>query len=399
MIQRRRANTPEDLEQEIENATREIRETIDRIDYGQAYHQAPIEEAEDEDMDSPRTESTIPTRTPSPFKLLDPPTSYRTSTDYNDETAYEARELYGVQQELKHGWKKVTIPAVNLTTVRLTPHNWVGGTNGPIEGDDPRLGTNSSKHEEISWAACIYDDCSRHAGMKMMHQIFPRRPYPGQSIRMPYTEGEFRHWIPIEKGITQPPYVVFERDSRYPGTCEGNPEWRGCTENQCLIHYQAKIHHWNKIRHEQHLKDQEMNQYNLENHRSGLGREALRRAEDAIRALDPEVFRINTFMELFEEEYKIILDEDRTEKARGLRRITSRENERRTNEQAWLQGNATSQGTTKEPNYRAKIWDATMTRRDAMTKDQQEETDVRETYKEEYAKHISTKSKKGKSRQ
>lgn len=153
-------------------------------------------------------------------------------------------------------------------------------------------------------------------------------------------------------------------------------------EDKCLVHYRAKIERWNTDRHEWHLKDQETAKYSLESHKEGLGKEALRRAEKLIRTLDQDDFKITSFSELFEGEYREVLDEDRAKKA--------------------------SPTTRRDPEFRSKAWENTTTKRDAMTPGQQEKTSVRKTYHEEYdklTKHDSAKrqrshqSKNGKDRQ
>lgn len=316
---------------------RQLNAMIRTIDISHAYNMVPVEgESDDETMDSPGTESTEPMRTPSPFRLPGPSVGNRNIVEPNSEE-YEARDFYYVDQYLAEGWTKITIPATHLAYAQLYPHKHQNNENPPIEGDDGRLTPSHIHHGQIAWAACIYDDCAKHLGQKFTHGVFPRRAQPGEAITRPYTQNELTHWNPIERGITRPHYVVMEYDNRYPRECLQDPQqWRTCSQDKCLLHYLQKVGQWKK---EQKEREERAMQNTLAHHRSGLGKEALRRAEENISMLTAGDLDVTTFPELFEGSYHQVLTEDRIKKDKQhnaeLRRQQRKRDQAKTQATGW----------------------------------------------------------------
>lgn len=115
-----------------------------------------------------------------------------------------------------------------------------------LRGDEPRTCQTHRKHDEISWASCVYHECATHLGDKLRQDCFPVR-VNGQPIMTPYEKEDMedyrvRKWYE-HLGIAQ----LMEYDVDYPTNCQSpDAKLTDCQRPECQIHIYDKVNAWHE---------------------------------------------------------------------------------------------------------------------------------------------------------
>ncbi|TPX16414.1 uncharacterized protein E0L32_012424 [Thyridium curvatum] len=128
----------------------------------------------------------------------------------------------------------------------ITPRQAVAGGRREVVRDqeDPRLHYKDERHNQISWSACVFDECSRHLAKKLKHQFMPRRwkEFPLRA----YLEEDLEYWEIFHQDTIKG-YAVLRMRLDYPVDCVlGQRATIDCTTVVCKIHRLRKLESWHR---------------------------------------------------------------------------------------------------------------------------------------------------------
>jgi hypothetical protein len=108
--------------------------------------------------------------------------------------------------------------------------------------DHPWMDIDHPRHEDISWANCVFNYCLAHLPQKAENDAFPYQ-HQGKPTKKVYLDAELSKWTLKEQ---HEGWFILSPDPRYPEECQqGLPLWK-CDEPRCQIHYLEKARQWHE---------------------------------------------------------------------------------------------------------------------------------------------------------